>query len=64
LNQRKLNQGSEIVLGYENGISNRELAQALTLDPSAVSKRPDPVRGRPADSSQMMKLLKAMKAIG
>jgi hypothetical protein len=52
-----------IVMGYQSGISNRELAEALNLDPSAVSKRHEAVRGRPENSSQM-KLLKAMRAMG
>ena len=51
-----------IVLGYQHGVSNRELAEVLSLDPSAVSKRREAFRTRPENSSEM-KLLKAMRAI-
>ena len=51
-----------IVFGYQHGVSNRELAEALSLDPSAVSKRREAFRTRPENSSEM-KLLKAMREI-
>ena len=51
-----------IVLGYQHGVSNRELAKALSLDPSAVSKRREAFRTRPENSSEM-KLLKVMREI-
>jgi len=51
-----------IVMGRQHRIRNRELAEALGLDPSAVSKRREAARGR-SDSFQMMKLLKAMRSI-
>ena len=51
-----------IVMGYQSGISNRELAEALSLEPSAVSKRREAARGKP-DSSEMRNLLKAMRVM-
>ena len=50
-----------IVVGLENGIRNRELAEALGMDPSAVSKRRDAARGR-VQSEQMTRLLKAIRS--
>lgn len=52
-----------IVLGYQRGIGNRELAEALGLDPSAVSKRRAAARNRSDSSSEIRKLLKAMEAM-
>ena len=52
-----------IVIGRQHRIRNRELAEALGLDPSAVSKRREAARGKAEDSSQMMKLLKTMRSL-
>jgi hypothetical protein len=49
-------------MGQQHGIGNRELAEALGLDPSAASKRREAPRGKP-DSSEMTKLLKVMRSM-
>ena len=51
-----------IVIGQENGIRTRELAEMLGLDPSAVSKRREAARARADASAPMTKLLKAMRS--
>jgi putative transposase len=51
-----------IAIGDENGILTRELADALGVDPSAVSKRRDGARGRAETSGEMMRLLKAIRS--
>jgi putative transposase len=51
-----------IVVAQENGIRTRELAEALGLDPSAVSKRREAARRRGETSSAMPKLLKALRS--
>jgi putative transposase len=50
-----------IVIGQENGIRTRELADVLGVDPSAVSKRRDAARVRAEGSGEMTKLLKAIR---
>ena len=52
-----------IVIGQENGIRTRELAEALGLDPSAVSKRREAARVRGEDS-EIVKLVRAISTIG
>jgi hypothetical protein len=51
-----------IVIGRENGIRTREIAEVLGLDPSAVSKRREAARVRSEGSAQMTKLLKAIRS--
>jgi hypothetical protein len=51
-----------IVIGRENGIRTREIAEVLGLDPSAVSKRSEAARARSEGSAQMTKLLKAIRS--
>jgi putative transposase len=50
-----------IVIGRERGISNRELAEALRIDPSAVTKRVEAARVRGPDTSEMRGLRKALR---
>src|SRR3977135_1649271 len=45
-----------IVIGRERGISNRELAEALGIDASAVTKRVGVARVRGAETSEMKRL--------
>ena len=49
-----------IVIGRERGISNRELAEALRMDPSAVTKRVEAARVREAETSAMKALRRAL----
>jgi REP-associated tyrosine transposase len=51
-----------IVAGRELGIRNRELAEALGIDASAVTRRVEAARIRGAESSDLIKLRKALKA--
>ncbi len=51
-----------IVLGREAGITNRVLAEALGIGASAVTKRVDAARSRGAESSDLVKLRRALKA--
>jgi hypothetical protein len=51
-----------IVIGQERGIRTRELAEALGMDGSAISKRREAVRARGEVSEQMKKLLKTMRS--
>ena len=51
-----------IVIGQENGIPTRELAEMLGLDPSAVSKRREAARAKGDASAPMTKLLAAMRS--
>ncbi len=53
-----------IVLGRELGITNRILAEALGVGPSAVTKRFETARARSAESSDLVKLRKALKFVG
>jgi len=53
-----------IVLGRENGITNRVLAEALGLGASAVTRRVDAARARGAESSDLVKLRKALRSRG
>jgi len=51
-----------IVLGRANGITNRVLAEALGLGASAVTRRVDAARARGAESSDLVKLRKALRS--
>ena len=51
-----------IVLGREQGIRNRDLAEALGIDASAVTRRVDTARARGAESSDLKRLRKALKS--
>jgi len=51
-----------IVVGRERGISNRELARALGIDPSAVTRRVDVARMRGEKGVETVKLRKALKS--
>ncbi len=51
-----------IVLGREAGITNRVLAEALGMGASAVTKRVDAARSRGAESSDLVKLRRALKS--
>ena len=50
-----------IVLGRERGIINRELAEALGIDASAVTKRVEVARARGAETFEMKRLREALK---
>ena len=50
-----------IILGRERGISNRELAQALGIDGSSVTKRVDVARMRGVESVELKRLRKAVR---
>ena len=52
-----------IVLGRERGISNRELAEALGVDGSSVTKRVEVARVRGLESVELKRLRKAVKPI-
>jgi predicted transcriptional regulator len=52
-----------IVIGRKSGIQNGELADALGLDPSAVSKRWEAARGRAEDSHEMVELLRKIRSM-
>jgi putative transposase len=51
-----------IVMGREQGIRNRELAEALRIDPSAVTRRVEAARARGAESSDLTMLRKALRS--
>jgi REP-associated tyrosine transposase len=51
-----------IVLGRERGITHRALAEALGIDASAVTRRVEAARQRGEDSSELMKLRKALRS--
>ena len=51
-----------IVLGREQGIRNRDLAEALGIDASAVTRRVDKARARGTESSDLKRLRKALKS--
>lgn len=51
-----------IVLGRENGITNRALAEALGLGTSAVTKRVETSRARGAESSDLVKVRKTLRS--
>jgi hypothetical protein len=51
-----------IVVGRERGIRNRELAMALGIDPSAVTRRFEAAQARGAESSEVIRLRKALKS--
>ena len=50
-----------IVIGRERGISNRELAEALRVDASAVTKRVEAARVRGAETSEMKALRRGLR---
>ena len=50
-----------IVLGRERGISNRELAEALRVDGSSVTKRVEVARVRGLESLELKRLRKAVR---
>ena len=50
-----------IVIGRERGISNRELAEALRMDPSAVTKRVEAARVRGPETAEMKALRRALR---
>ena len=52
-----------IVLGRENGITNRALADALGLGASAVTKRVEAARARGAESSDLVRLRKTLRSM-
>jgi len=52
---------SVIVAGREQGITNRELAEALGIDASAVTRRVEAARARGADSPDLVRLRKALR---
>ena len=51
-----------IMLGRERGIRNRELAEALGIDASAVTRRVDAARARGTESSDLIRLRKAVRS--
>ena len=51
-----------IVVGRERGISNRELARALGIDPSAVTRRIEAARMPGAKSVETVKLRNALRS--
>jgi hypothetical protein len=51
-----------IAIGRERGIPNRELAEALGLDPSSVSRRAEAARTRLEENPAIAKLQKAMQS--
>lgn len=51
-----------IMLGREQGIRNRELAEALGIDASAVTRRVDAARARGTESSDLIRLRKALRS--
>jgi len=52
---------SVIVAGREQGITNRELAEALGIDASAVTRRVEAARARGADSPDLVRLREALR---
>jgi len=53
---------SVIVVGRERGLSNRELAEGLGIDSSAVTKRVDAARLRQVESVEVKRLRKGLRA--
>ncbi len=51
-----------IVLGREGGITNRELAEALGICPSAVTNRVEVARSRGTKSPEVIKLRKLLRS--
>ncbi len=52
-----------IMLGRENGITNRVLADALGLGASAVTKRVEAARARGVESSDLVRLRKTLRSM-
>jgi hypothetical protein len=50
-----------IVMGRERGISNRELAEALRMDPSSVTERVEAARVRVPETSAMKAFRRALR---
>lgn len=50
-----------ILLGREGGLSNRELAESLGIDPSAVTRRFESARQRGEKNSEIVRLRKALR---
>ena len=51
-----------IVAGRELGIRNRELAEALGIDASAVTRRVEAARARGTESPDLKRLRKALRS--
>ena len=49
-----------IILGRERGLSNRELAEALGVDGSSVTKRVDAARLRGLESAELEQIRKGL----
>ena len=49
-----------IVVGRERGITSRELAEALGLDPPSVTRRVDAARSREKESQKVHELRKSL----
>ena len=50
-----------IVIGRERGISNSELANALGIDPSAVTRRVEAARARETETPELKRLRKTVR---
>ncbi len=53
-----------IVVGREQGLTNKRLAEALGIDASAVTRRVEAARARAVERSELKKLRKALKSKG
>jgi putative transposase len=53
---------SVIVAGRERGMTNRELAEALGIGASAVTRRVEAARARESESSELKRLRKALRS--
>ena len=54
-------QGAVIMIGRERGMSNRELADAFGIDPSAVTRRAESASKRAGAHHEALKLRKLLK---
>ena len=50
-----------IMIGRERGMSNRELADAFGIDPSAVTRRAESASKRAGEHHEALKLRKLLK---